>query len=216
MTAHAFTANMESIRALCDKALDAPNGLEIAFTVERYGSLKACATRARSVQTTFTSLRSRARALTNRLRSEAYHNIKGPYDGLACFREPLDHDRGWRVKFVHATDLLKDIIISDPVTGEPLETEEQRERAFLSHKLFNDFARFTPHDFDRLAEFDPLLFPQLGLARSQCDGYGTAFGRAEENKRNPTRLPVDLTAHNVDLLDALTPGDLFGEGEEGG
>ncbi len=213
----AFTANMESLRALCDKALATPEGIEINFTIEQCGSLDACKSRARSMQTTFTSLRARARDLTQSLSKSAYHNIKGPYDGLACLREPLPSNHGWRVRFLHAVDLLKDLEIIDLSTGKPIDTEKGREIEHLSLKLFSDFAHFTVADYDRLEELKPGCFiemtPGFTLERWQVDGRRSIM---DPVRASPPRGDYDPNARHVDLAEALTPGNLFEEGEEEG
>lgn len=215
MATQAFTANMDTMSKLCDDALMSPTGLTVKFTVDRLGSLEACHTRARSTQNTFTSLRARSRRLNPEEKASAYHTKRGPYDGLVCRREPLPHNEGWCVRFLHATNIWDDVEITGG-DGEPL--GDLHEIRTLTAKLFGDFAHFTIYDYDRLEELKPGAFydpsTNMDLKREDCDGQGNVF--AKSAMRPLARPPVDLTARNVDLLDALTPGDLFGEDEEGG
>lgn len=215
MTTRAYTANMDEVRKLCETALQSTTGLTITFTVERHGSLAACKSRAVSTQNSFTSLRARSRKLDTSSEHAALHFIRGQYDGLVCRREPLPNNAGWLVRFLPATSMFADVEITGG-NGEPL--DDLQEALMLSNKLFSDFAHFTVFDYDRLEQLKPGSFYDpsinLDLKREDCDGQGNVF--AKSAMRPLARPPVDLTARNVDLLDALTPGDLFGEGEEGG
>lgn len=62
----AYSPNFQGVAALADRALARPEGITINFEVATYGSIEACAHVARGFQKTFTSLRARARRLSER------------------------------------------------------------------------------------------------------------------------------------------------------
>lgn len=110
------------VRALADRAKELPDGLRVRFTIANHHTLADCASAARSFQTSFSSMRAKARRKTETLqeREKRDVNAKGPYDSLACIKERLANDEGYAIWLApaYAIDFANDVV--DGKTGEPL------------------------------------------------------------------------------------------------
>lgn len=122
--ARAMTGNMSLAASIADKALEAAEGITIPYRVSKYGSLDACDQQARSLQSSFTSLRARVRRLANRVREDELmlrdQSIVGKYDALACLRQLMPGNEGWQVWIGPAISALADLEIIDNATGKNL------------------------------------------------------------------------------------------------
>lgn len=160
-----LTANMQTVSALADAALLAPNGIEVTFTVEKHGSLEQCAHMARSLQQSFSSFVSRTRRLGGSsegggsfLPRDSFKT--GPYDKLTCHRNKLADDRGWTLTICPVALFLSHLDITDLESGEPLAGigSKRSELQSLIQKMANDLHGFTYADAERALELDPLFF----------------------------------------------------------
>lgn len=131
----AITPQMDRVRQLCEQAMTTTDGIRIVFRVEKYGSLPACKTAARSMQTTFCSLRVRARRFAQKMRGETegllLSNVRGEYDNLACVVRPLPKDEGFTVSFVPGYALDMDLEVIDISSGQPLAAEDPALNRYL-------------------------------------------------------------------------------------
>ncbi len=122
----AYSPSFVSVADAADQALARENGMDIYFTVERYGSLEACLTLSRSFQKSFTSLRARARRLSERRIGEEGINAPrdsmavGNYDTLVCQRVQMGEGRGWIVSLIPTHVVMSQFDCRDPVTGEKI------------------------------------------------------------------------------------------------
>lgn len=131
----AFTATSASVKDIADKALNEPEGVTLTWTTDRL-SLEACAHNARSFQCTFSALRARARRMKLKFVEESADNLdlvtQGPYDRLACVKEPLMNRGGWSVSLLPAEQLLSGAVITNAGTGAPLKGESPSEKRKLA------------------------------------------------------------------------------------
>lgn len=116
------TATMTAVRELAGRALSLPDGLDVAFTVARYGSPEVCESMARSFSNAFSSMRARARRQDQRASGERLGGllttIRGPYDDLACQNLPDGHG-GRVIKLRKSKSIVYDMDVSSG--GKPLE-----------------------------------------------------------------------------------------------
>lgn len=142
-----FTAAMDRVREKANIALATAGGIAINFTQEKYGSLDNCATLSRSFQTSFCSMRSRARK-TIGVRS---------YDGLMCQRQMLPDLSGWQIRLFPVEGMIDDWDIISLATGKPLDAAKNVEEEILQlqQKFFGDPKHFPPNDNARLCELVP-------------------------------------------------------------
>jgi hypothetical protein len=146
----AITPSSSSVKDLADLALNEADGLTLTWLAEDIG-LEACAHKARSFQTTFTAFRARARRMHYREESALLldTSAQGPYDKLACVREPLANGAGWTVSLLHAHDLLAGVHITTG-KGDPVATLDPKMKRW--GELFGKAQRF-PHDITQ-EEYD--------------------------------------------------------------
>jgi hypothetical protein len=163
----AYTANFSSVQAAADRALDAPSGITIRFTVERHGSLAQCEHLARGFQKSFSSIRARARRISRTVRGESATIVPidtmahGPYDGLVCQRSRLPDDMGWSVGLYPASVILDAMDIIDNDTGRPI-TEIGANRTETNAILDRmGHGAVTADDWARLKELDPDLYTSV-------------------------------------------------------
>lgn len=161
--ARAFTGNMETLRAILDSALEAPEGVTLYFRSPPHTPAAAAAA-ARGIQTSFSSLRARVRRSAMRRAGELHArdvNARGAYDTLMCQREALDGG-SWAVRFVRAGEFLQGIEIIDNATGKPLtslgQAQDERER-LIDKAIMGIGGKLTAADWDRLTELDARAFP---------------------------------------------------------
>lgn len=166
------TPNVARIRAIMDEALKLSDPLEFRFTVERHGTVEIAKSRATSLQNQFNSIRARAR--------NAYHaqigrkaveynseQIKGPYDDLACNKQPLPNGEGYLVLIGRAPQ--DEFEIYNARTGERVLNEDPREKramelvGFWSAKMFSGAPKpwLTYEQERELYDLNPVMFRNL-------------------------------------------------------
>lgn len=205
MTTRAFTASIELVRTLADRARDSKTGIRVRFIVgHNVETLEAARTRARALQQAYSSLRTRARRLTHDDKKQANNYIRGPYDKIMCNYTPLANDRGYEVFFTQGASVLEDLIVIDDDTGEEIDFVPSR-RDELINMLSYDFAAFTPAHWDELHALDPRALAIANLDRVDCDGRASIFD-------TPLRLARGSAGSN-DLLLVAKPGNLFDDPE---
>ena len=212
-----ITPQMERVRQLADQAKDSREGLTIYFRVSQYGSLEACNSRARGMQSSFSALRAKTRRLAMNMSQEPSHTrdvmTKGPYDNIACIKSTLPGGDGYSIEFIPNFLYALDLEIVDRATGEPLAAEDpninryaalglklqlsweaaQRSKALFTNPLTPDEITFMyAHD-------DEFTFHTFGAIMPRPGGGMSAV--VEEDDK-----PFDL----ADLPDDV---DIFGEGE---
>lgn len=141
--ARAFSPNMVSPQHVAQAAQARPGGVTLAFRVSVHGSLEECAHRARSFQQSFTSMRARARGLSQKRLGEStsprYSMARGPYDDLVCQRRLLPNGEGWAVDIIPSNLTLTSLDIIDRETGLPVDTVDNNSNLIftLSTKYSN-------------------------------------------------------------------------------
>lgn len=157
-----FTPNLSRIKDWADAALDNPDGVTLRWRVPEF-SLEACAQHARGFQTSFTSLRAKARR--QKIVHTGYESehaldqyTRGPYDSLACVREPLANGGGWSITLCRGYDMFQGVEVTNARTGEPIigETAEdrERERIIMKAQQFPDQITQAEWDFVDSKKFD--------------------------------------------------------------
>lgn len=139
------TAAVDRVRKLADLALEAQQGVEVNLTVDKYGTMEACAAMARSLQQSFCSMRARHRAkvvITNNIDPVC------DYDALICQRLPLPMQRGWQVRFHREDANLEAWEIVDIASGATLTLESQENATYerLITKFMVEPENFTVAD----------------------------------------------------------------------
>lgn len=123
-----ITPQMQRVREIADQALQLSEGITVWFRAEQYGSHNAAKTAMIGYQSAFSSMRTRARRLTQSQSHEAQYLldgfVKGPYDKLACMRQEIEPNGGWKLVFTPNSSLGVDLEITDNATGKPLEAED--------------------------------------------------------------------------------------------
>lgn len=206
------TPQMERVRQLVEEAKTAPDGITVWLRVEKYGSLAACKSSARSLQTTFSSLRVRARRLAQRLKGETTEYLtsmtKGEYDDIACVVRPLPEASGYRVDFVPAYALDMDLEITDRATGEPLASEDPALNRFvmLFGKMFKEEAEAKRHGRKYL---NPLSLEELQFMwahdAEECERMNVP--RPAEMRSDEEHRSVDLAELSDEELVMDQPGE---------
>ena len=194
-------ASHDALIDLSERALASEEGVHIRFTVTPERSLEACAIAARSFQKVWTSLRARARRMTQARDA----NLPGPYDRLSCTRLPLPNGEGWQISLVHATAVLASFDVVDIATGERIALGAgKRER--LIEKALTFPHLWTDSDQREALELDPAFF-------TLPDG-GTWSVRGFTPQREPNLASVGLADLDpeVDIftgerLDTVEGGD---------
>jgi hypothetical protein len=117
---------MVRVKSLADRALQLPEGLRIYFRTEAHGTFETAHRAARSFQTSFSSMRAKARRQMERAHSQNDSLImdtltQGPYDSLACQKEWLPNGEGFAIWLApaYALDLFNDVV--DAKSGQQLE-----------------------------------------------------------------------------------------------
>lgn len=165
------TPTLSRMKDWAQLALERPNGLTLTWKPPEF-SPQACAQHARGFQTSFTSMRARARRL--QVTHEGYESpsardlyTRGPYDALACVREPLVGG-GWSITLCRGQDMFQGVQVTDALTGEPIEGEsaEDRERTRIFMKAQQFPEQVTQAEYDLV---DAKRFPDGGSAWNRPD-----------------------------------------------
>lgn len=162
--ARAYTAAYDTVQKAALAALADPDGLTVYFRLDRYPSPEACASASRSFQTVFSSLRARARRLSERRIGDSAAApprdtlAQGPFDKLVCQRLPLPNGE-WYVSLVPSHVIMSGLDIVSNSTGQPLTAfgAKQDERTALAVKMAE--GKLTAGEWDRLLALDRLAFP---------------------------------------------------------
>lgn len=174
------TASLESVRRLADHALSVADGVTVFFRLQQHVTLEACATRARSFQTTFSSLRAKER------RSKVIHALgkgeggdlerdlytRGKYDSLGCQRNPLPDGEGWKVELIPLDAMIDAFDVIDNSTGLSLAHMgmHKSELGALNAKVAKALMQgvgyecLTIAERRRAIELDPFFFTQFDAA----------------------------------------------------
>lgn len=208
------TPQMQRVRDLCDQAKSSSDGLLISFRVEKYGSLAMCKTSARSMQTTFCSLRVRSRRLAQRMSGESsamlLSNVKGDYDDIACVVRPLPREEGYTVAFVPAFALDMDLEVTDIGTGKPFAGEDPRMNRFLvlMGKLFKEQAEANRQ---RRPPINPFNTEELKFLweydAEECERMGVPAMDSNKVHDSTDYESVDLATLDESELEIVNPGD---------
>lgn len=211
--ARGFTPTLGRIKDWADTALTEPDGVTLIWTVPDF-SLAACAQHARGFQTSFTSLRAKARRqvlLRDGIEADYARDqyTQGPYDVLACVREPLADGSGWSVTLCRGHDMFQGVKVVNARTGEPLkgQTPEDRERSRIIMKAqkFPDDVTQEEYDFVDAKKFGD------GASMWNLPNSGELWFARPGGAQSPP-------APKMEGLDHLLPqrGNLFAKrGEEG-
>lgn len=203
-----FGATFETCRQVAEAALANPEGVTVWFYARECGSLEEAKKRARSFQTVFAGLRSRARKMGRvgavSLNPHADITEKpGPYDSLICQTHALPDNAGYSVGLYPGALLLNQLNITDNATGLPLSTvgrhRDERTKLFDILEKTND--QFTRENGVRLFELDADLRADFG---DDLDAFLERFAphtlRSVATKEDITK-PFDL----ADLPDDINP-----------
>lgn len=197
------TATMSAVRELARRALALPDGLDIAFTVERYGDPEVCASLAKGFSNAFSSMRARARRrdqVTAGQPVTAFLSaIRGPFDDLGCQNLP-DGKGGRIIKLRKSASIMFDLDVTSG--GKPLEDfdpntkmlsecldllwrEEQRAKLHgnvkdpLSDEARDWFWNFSPYKENAQASYEFYHIPLPAFVGAGKDG-GYAPNSAED------------------------------------
>lgn len=209
-----ITPQMERVRQLADEAKNSSEGVEVILRVEKYGSLAACKTAARGLQTTFCNLRVRSRRLAQRFKGETVEHLasltRGEYDDIACVVRPLPRDEGWKVAFVPGYALDMDLEVVDIASGKPLDNEDPTMNRFLvlMGKLFKEQAEATKQNRAPLNPFttDELKF-MWQYEPGECERMFVPPLNANVVHDATDYESVDLAMLDESELDIVNPGD---------
>lgn len=118
------TPGINQVAKLAELALNSTQGLEIKFTVERYGSLQLANGAARSFQSYFGNLRNaeRRRVVAEAKKRKSKVNVtllETPFDDLVCNKRDLPQGAGFSV-FLLPSYLVDFGEVIDPASGESL------------------------------------------------------------------------------------------------
>lgn len=181
--ARAFTGNMEATHRLLLDCLTRPKGVTLVWRVETYGSLSACQIRARSFQTTFSSLRNRDRRMSVNLTGENRNardlESRGPLDRVACAITPLPDDAGWQAWVGPAAALYADIEVIDNATGAPISGLGANPKS-EEETLIDDAYLFLTGQSPRFSKKAYVRGERLGLWEPR--GMFEAIGRPSEER----------------------------------
>lgn len=194
-----FGATFETCRQVAEAALANPEGITVWFYARECGSLEEAKKRARSFQTVFAGLRSRARKMGRvgavSLNPHADITEKpGPYDSLICQTHALPDNAGYSVGLYPGALLLNQLNITDNATGLPLSTvgrhRDERTKLFDILEKTND--QFTRENGARLFELDADL-------RADFNGDLNAFLQRfaphtlrSVSTKGESAMPIDL------------------------
>jgi|SRR6185312_3310537 len=196
-----FNASSAVVKRVADAALDDPAGCVVTWFSRDIG-LAACRQSARSFQTSFSSLRARARRQRINHVGDASNltldlEVVGPYDCLACTPRELPEGAGWSVSLLKADTALQGVTITSASTGEPIDGIDRE--SVKKNEILNRMIEY-PHTVTR-AEYDFVIGGNAERKRL-ADEFFTPHWEEEE----PARTFVGQDA----LLDELGD-DAFAE-----
>lgn len=208
------TPQMQRVRDLCDQAKATSDGLTVMFKVAKYGSLVACKSAARGMQTSFCNLRVRSRRLAQRMSGEStahlLANVHGEYDDIACVVRPLPKEEGFSVALVPAMSLDMDLEVIDNSTGKPFAGEDPAQNKFivLMGKWFKEDAEakrqkrgmlnpFTTEDLRFMWEFDASMCEEMHVPPVSSNAVSDATDYES----------VDLAMLDESELDIVNPSE---------
>lgn len=117
MVARTITGNMARARKLADLVLSNQGVVTADATVDKFGSVEACRSVVRGIQTSFSSMRSVDRDReANKVMGAGLSNkelwVKSRYDNVQCSIRPLPDGRGWRAEFSYVDTGIEDLAIT--------------------------------------------------------------------------------------------------------
>lgn len=173
----AITGQMEAVSGLVAQALAEPEGIYIYWRVSDYGSLDECKRKARSLQSTFAALRTRARrSEENRMaqRTARDTDARSHWDRLGFSIEALPEGEGIRAWIGLANQLFASLEVVSAATGKPLTTIGRAKDIELDEILARAFKG------DALSEHEKARLRELGLAEEGEGEVEDALQRARE------------------------------------